>query len=301
MTLLSTILLCSGWEFLKGLGKSCNLDTILEDMSKGNLRGKINNIIFEADTPIGRLFDLMLFLVIAISVIVVMLDSVDEIHLKYGKLLLEIEWVITIIFTLEYILRIYSAHEPKKYIFSFYGIIDLLSILPTYISILFAGGHFLIVIRMLRLLRVFRVLKLARYVNASNTLAQALRGGRRKILVFLEAVLIIVVITGSLMYLIEGGEDTGFTSIPKSIYWAIVTVTTVGYGDIAPQTILGQTIASMLMIVGFAIIAVPTSIIGGEIIKEELKKSNSDMCRGCDCADHDVDAVYCKICGKKLK
>lgn len=301
MTRLNMTLPFSGWVCLRVLAKSCKLDTIIEDMSNKNVKGKINNIIFEADTPIGRLFDLLLFLVIAISVIVVMLDSVDEIHLEYGKLLLKIEWVITIIFTIEYILRIYSAYDSKKYIFSFYGIIDLLSILPTYLSLLFAGSHFLIVIRMLRLLRVFRVLKLARYVNASNTLAQALRGGRRKILVFLEAVIIIVVITGSLMYLIEGGEDTGFTSIPKSIYWAIVTVTTVGYGDIAPQTILGQTIASMLMIVGFAIIAVPTSIIGGEIIKEELKKSESDMCKGCDCADHDVDAIYCKICGKKLK
>ena len=301
MTLLNMTLLFSGWVCLRVLAKSCKLDTIILDMSKRNVKGKINNIIFEADTPTGRLFDLLLFLVIAISVIVVMLDSVDAIHLEHGKLMLKIEWVITIIFTIEYILRIYSAYDPKKYVFSFYGIIDLLSILPTYLSLLFAGSHFLIVIRMLRLLRVFRVLKLARYVNASNTLAQALRGGRRKILVFLEAVIIIVVITGSLMYLIEGGEDTGFTSIPKSIYWAIVTVTTVGYGDIAPQTILGQTIASMLMIVGFAIIAVPTSIIGGEIIKEELKKSESDMCKGCDCADHDVDAIYCKICGKKLK
>ncbi len=270
-------------------------------MGKESIKDKIYDIIFEAETPVARLFDILLFLVIAISVVVVMLDSVDSIHLEYGKLLFEIEWVITIIFTLEYILRIYSSRKPTKYIFSFYGIIDLLSILPTYVSLLFAGGHFLIVIRMLRLLRVFRVLKLARYVNASDTLAQALRGGRRKILVFLEAVMIIVVIAGSLMYLVEGGEETGFTSIPKSIYWAIVTVTTVGYGDIAPQSILGQTIASMLMIVGFAIIAVPTSILGGEIIKSEIRKSKSELCLDCNCADHDDDAIYCKICGKKLK
>lgn len=268
-------------------------------MNEKSLRRKINRIIFEADTPAGKLFDIGLFIIVAISVIIVMIDSVTAIHEEYGKLLIGIEWVITIIFSIEYILRIYSSYKPKKYIFSFYGIIDLLSILPTYISVFISGSHFLIVIRMLRLLRIFRVLKLARYVSASNTLAHALKSSRTKIIVFLEAVFIIVVITGSLMYLVEGPEN-GFLSIPKSIYWAIVTVTTVGYGDIAPQTVLGQTIASMIMIVGFAIIAVPTSIIGGEIIKDEINKRIERCDNSCD-IDHDQDANYCKKCGKKLK
>ncbi len=227
-----------------------------------------------------------------------MLNSVEEIHNKYGDLFLDLEWVITILFSIEYILRIYASKKPFKYIFSFYGVIDFLSILPTYISVFVTGTHFLLVIRMLRLMRIFRVFKLARYVNASNTLLIAIKSSRRKIVVFLEAVLIIVVITGSLMYLIEGPES-GFTSIPKSIYWAIVTITTVGYGDIAPETILGQTIASILMIVGFAIIAVPTSIIGGELVKGQMRKSGI-VCNNCDNAIHDDDAIYCKNCGNKI-
>ncbi len=267
-------------------------------MNGNKIRNKIYQIIFEADTPAGKTFDILLFFIIIISVVIVMIDSVSEIHDRFGTILLNIEWVITIFFTVEYLLRIYSSYKPGKYIFSFYGIIDLLSILPTYLSALISGSHFLIVIRMLRLLRIFRVLKLARYVKASNTLVHALKGGRRKIIVFLEAVFIIVVITGSLMYLVEGPEN-GFTSIPKSIYWAIVTVTTVGYGDIAPQTVLGQTIASFLMITGFAIIAVPTSIIGGEIIKDELRKGKL-KCNNCECNDNDNDSLYCKKCGKSL-
>ncbi len=267
-------------------------------MEKRQLKKKIHQIIFGADTKAGKLFDIMLFVTIIISVVIVMLDSVYELHLKYGRLFLLIDWIITIIFTMEYILRIYSVKKPFKYIFSFYGIIDLLSILPTYISLFLTGTHFLIVIRMLRLMRIFRVFKLARYVKASNVLLIAFVNSRRKILVFLEVVLIIVVITGAFMYLVEGPE-TGFTSIPKSIYWAIVTITTVGYGDIAPQSVLGQTIASMLMLVGYAIIAVPTSILGSEFIKEKLRK-NTHVCGYCQFSGHDDDAEYCKMCGEKL-
>jgi len=267
-------------------------------MEKRKLQKKIYQIIFGADTKAGKLFDILLFVTIIISVVIVMLDSVYELHLKYGRLFLLIDWIITIIFTMEYILRIYSVKKPFKYIFSFYGIIDLLSILPTYISLFLTGTHFLIVIRMLRLMRIFRVFKLARYVKASNVLLIAFVNSRRKILVFLEVVLIIVVITGAFMYLVEGPE-TGFTSIPKSIYWAIVTITTVGYGDIAPQSVLGQTIASMLMLVGYAIIAVPTSILGSEFIKEKMRKS-THICNTCQFSEHDYDAEYCKMCGDKL-
>ncbi len=254
--------------------------------------------MFEADTKAGKLFDTLLFITIAFSVIIVMLNSDKELHARFGDLFLTIEWVITILFTLEYIFRIYAVKKPFKYIFSFYGIIDLLSILPTYISLFVSGAHMLLVIRMLRLMRIFRVFKLARYVNASNVLLTALKSSRIKIVVFLEVVMIIVVITGSIMYLVEG-DESGFTSIPKSIYWAIVTITTVGYGDIAPQTVLGQTIASMLMIVGFAIIAVPTSIIGSELIKSKTR-NNTQVCQGCNYNEHDDDAKYCKKCGESL-
>lgn len=269
-------------------------------MSDNKFKSEVRRIIFEADTPLGKLFDLLLFIIIIFSVVIVMLNSVESINYKWGDVFLDLEWIITAIFTIEYILRIYSARKPLSYVFSFYGIIDFLSIIPTYLSIIITGTHFLLVIRLLRLLRIFRVFKLARYVNASNTLLVALKSSKRKIIVFLEAVLIIVVITGSLMYLVEGPE-TGFSSIPKSIYWSIVTITTVGYGDIAPQTVLGQTIASILMIIGFAIIAVPTSIIGGEIIKSELSTSSKKkMCHSCNKPNTQPDVKYCGFCGKVL-
>ena len=267
-------------------------------MNNVNFKTRIHDIIFKTDTKAGKLFDILLLLTISFSVVIVMLNSVTSLHEKYGELFLSIEWIITIIFTIEYFLRIYTEKKPLKYIYSFYGIIDLLSILPTYISIFFTGTHFLIVIRMLRLMRIFRIFKLARYVNASNVLLTAFINSRRKILVFMEIVLIMVVITGSLMSLVEGPE-TGFSSIPKSIYWSIVTITTVGYGDIAPQTVLGQTIASILMLVGYSIIAVPTSILGGELIKAKTFKVKQ-VCPNCKYAYHDEDAKNCKMCGEKL-
>lgn len=226
-----------------------------------------------------------------------MLSSVDSINAIYGSYFTVIEWLITILFTIEYITRIYVEDKEMKYIFSFYGIVDLLSIVPTYLSILIAGANMLIVIRLFRLLRIFRVLKLVRYINASETLLDAIKNSRQRILVFLEAVLIIVTITGSLMYLIEGSAS-GFTSIPRSIYWAIVTVTTVGYGDIAPQTAMGQLLAGMLMIVGFAIIAIPVSIIGSEMVS--TKDSNSMKCKHCGSSNHTNNAEYCNKCGEKL-
>ncbi len=267
-------------------------------MTTNSLKKRIYTIIFEADTRNGRLFDLVLFYAIIVSVIVVMLNSVQDIHELYGRWFLLVEWIITIIFTIEYVLRIWVVKNPWRYIFSFYGIIDLLSVLPTFLSLLFVGSHYLMVIRMLRLLRVFRVLKLTRYIGASDSLLLAAKNSRRKIIVFLEVVIILVVIIGSMMYLIEGPEN-GFTSIPKSVYWAIVTITTVGYGDIAPQTIAGQTLASFLMITGFAIIAVPTGIITSEISRAG-KRKNTQICQNCQFADHDDDARYCKKCGDPL-
>jgi len=260
-------------------------------------RERLHEIIFEADTPAGKAFDIFLLILIALSVIAVLIDSVASIHLKYGSSLLIAEWVFTILFTIEYFLRIYSTNFPRKYIFSFYGIIDLLAILPTFLSLVFTGTQYLLVIRMLRLLRVFRVLKLARFVGASDVLGIAMKNSRHKIIVFLEVVLTMVVIMGSLMYLIEGPEN-GFTSIPISIYWAIVTLTTVGYGDIAPQTFLGQTLASVIMITGYAIIAVPTGIISVEMAKATRK--NMQVCRNCGYSNHDDDARFCKICGTQL-
>lgn len=268
-------------------------------MTIRNFRKKLGNIIFDADTPSGKAFDVLLLIAIVLSVFVVMLDSVDSLHEKYGKLFSVLEWSFTILFTIEYILRIYTASKPLKYIFSFYGIIDLLAILPTYLSVFLAGSHYLVVIRILRILRVFRVLKLARFIGAADTLKTALKNSRAKIIVFLEVVLTIVVIVGSIMYLIEGPEN-GFNSIPKSIYWAIVTLTTVGYGDIAPHTPLGQILASLLMITGYAIIAVPTGIITTEMSKMSAKNVQLKECNNCQASSHDTDAVYCKKCGNTL-
>ena len=267
-------------------------------MTENSFRKKLGNIIFESDTPAGKAFDVILLVAILLSVIVVLLDSVASYHEKLGEFFYILEWAFTIIFTIEYFLRIYTAHKPLKYIFSFYGIIDLLAILPSYLSVFLVGSHYLVVIRILRLLRVFRVLKLARFVGAADTLQTALRNSRAKIIVFLEVVLTIVVIVGSMMYLIEGPEN-GFNSIPKSIYWAIVTLTTVGYGDMAPNTPLGQILASLLMITGYAIIAVPTGIITTEMSKISSKKQASDKtCTHCRTGMQDADAVYCKKCGK---
>jgi len=262
-------------------------------------RLKLHEIIFEADTKAGKLFDILLLISIMLSVIVVMLDSVNNINRDYGEILFYAEWFFTILFSIEYFLRIYSIGNPAKYIFSFYGIVDLISILPTYLSLIFAGSHYLITFRLLRMLRIFRVLKFAQYLGEANHLALAFRASKRKILVFLFTVMIIVVIVGSLMYVIEG-EENGFTSIPRSIYWAIVTLTTVGYGDISPQTPLGQILASLIMIVGYGIIAVPTGIVTAEYSKIRFGKISTQACPNCSAEGHDPDAEFCKYCGSKL-
>ncbi|WP_320110507.1 ion transporter [Draconibacterium orientale] len=259
---------------------------------------KIYEIIFEADTPAGKLFDVALLFVIIISVGLVLLESVPAIRDNHYQLLRVLEWCITIIFSIEYILRVAIVKKPLRYIFSFYGIIDLLSVLPTYIGLVIAGSHSLVVIRILRLLRVFRILKLTRYTLAGRSLAKAIWNSREKISVFIFFVTMLVIIIGTIMYLVEGPAH-GFTSIPRGIYWAIVTLTTVGYGDISPGTPLGQFIASIVMIMGYAIIAVPTGIVTAEIINPTSEK-NTQVCPQCLHPSHDDDAVFCKKCGSRL-
>jgi len=259
---------------------------------------KLYEIIFEADTPAGKLFDVSLLVVIVISVALVVLESVPNINQNYHQLLKVLEWIITLIFTIEYILRVVIVKKPLHYIFSFYGIIDLLSVLPTYLGFFIVGSHSLVVIRILRLLRIFRILKITRYTQAGRSLAKALWASRAKISVFIFFVIILVIIVGTLMYIVEGPEH-GFTSIPQGIYWAIVTLTTVGYGDISPETPVGQFFASTVMIMGYAIIAVPTGIVTAEIINPS-KDKNTQVCPHCLYPTHDDDAVFCKKCGSKI-
>ncbi len=261
---------------------------------------KIHEVIFEADTTSGKVFDLGLLIAIIISIVVVMLESVPRLNAKYHDIFYVIEWIFTVFFTIEYAARIVSIGKPSRYIFSFYGIIDLLSILPTYLGLFIVGSESLMVIRAVRLLRIFRILKLARFVKESKQLGDALRASRHRILVFLLAVLTLATILGTVMYLVESAED-GFTSIPRSIYWAIITLTTVGYGDIAPVTPLGQFIASLVMILGYAILAVPTGIVTSELIKPHTNQEvTARSCNNCSAEGHDSNAIYCKICGEKL-
>jgi voltage-gated potassium channel len=265
---------------------------------------KLHQIIFGYDTPEGRLFDIILIFAIFGSVVVVMLDSVSSIHLTHGVSLVTTEWFFTILFTLEYFARIYSSDKPIKYIFSFYGLIDLLSTIPTYLALIVPGGETLLILRVFRLMRVFRIFKLGHYVKGSEQLLKSLKENRFKIIAFLFFVLAIVVFIGSIMYIIEGSEN-GFTSIPRSIYWAIVTVTTVGFGDISPQTNLGQFFASMLMLVGYAIIAVPTGIISSGIRINTLKKEEENnlivnKCQRCMSQLHSLSDNYCWKCGEEL-
>jgi len=260
---------------------------------------KLHEIIFEADTRIGKLFDVVLLASIVASVVVVMLESVSTIKAEYANILFIAEWTFTILFSIEYLLRLYSIGHPTHYARSFYGIIDLVSILPTYLSLVFPGSQYFVVIRLLRMLRIFRILKVVQYIGEANQLAAALRASKRKILIFLFTVMIIVVIVGSAMYVIEG-EEHGFTSIPRSIYWAIVTLTTVGYGDISPQTPLGQMLASLIMIGGYGIIAVPTGIVTAEFTKTRKEIISTQACMNCSSEGHDHDAKHCKYCGSKL-
>lgn len=261
------------------------------------LRKRIFIIIFRSDTPAGKLFDMSLLVMIVLSILSVFMESVASFRAEYGMAIYTLEWIFTILFTIEYALRIYSSHRPLNYIFSFYGLIDLIAFLPTYLSLFLIGSHYLVVIRAFRLLRVFRILKLTRYIYEGNILKSALKASMYKIVVFLASVVTLVTIIGTLMYIIEG-DKSGFTSIPMSIYWAIVTITTVGYGDISPQSPLGQLLASLLMIIGYGIIAVPTGIVSVEMARatEEAKKK----CPFCQSSIHSVNDNYCAQCGKQL-
>jgi voltage-gated potassium channel len=263
-------------------------------------RAKLHQVIFESDTPAGRYFDLALIWLILLSVATVILESVGAVRGQYGKLLYALEWFFTLLFTVEYCLRLLSVRHPLRYATSFFGVVDLLAIIPTYLSVFVPGSHYLLVIRILRLLRVFRLLKLSEYVTEAEVLRRALRASRHKISVFISAVVLLVVIIGALMYVIEG-EANGFTSIPRSIYWAIVTMTTVGYGDLSPRTSLGQIVASIVMIIGYGIIAVPTGIVSVELAHAvRAGKVTSQTCPSCEAEGHDSDAICCKYCGAKL-
>tara|TARA_R110001592_G_scaffold46657_8_gene148460 strand:- start:485 stop:1333 length:849 start_codon:yes stop_codon:yes gene_type:complete len=279
----------------------------MQKQQTSNWKSRLHEMIYEADTPAGKLFDVVLLLTIIASIVLVMLESVNSIDAKYHDFLNISEWVITILFSLEYIARIITVKKPLHYIFSFYGIIDLLSTIPKYISLIFGGVHALAALRALRLLRVFRILKLARFLGASNNLVSALKASRAKISVFLFAVIIIALILGTIMYLVEG-EENGFINIPKSVYWCIVTLTTVGFGDIAPQTPLGQFIASLIMILGYGIIAVPTGIVSAEYTaqnklqtpKKDEVHLNTQACPNCSAEKHKDNAEFCYNCGYKL-
>ena len=278
--------------------------------SNRHWQSRLHEVIYEADTPQGKLFDVILLIAIIASIVFVMLESIKDFNARYHNFLNIAEWVITIVFTLEYMARIIAVKRPLKYIFSFYGVIDLLSTIPKYLSLIFFGTQVLIALRAFRLLRVFRILKLARYLGASNMLASSLRASKAKILVFLFAVLIVSVIFGTLMYLIEG-ETSGFTSIPVSVYWCIVTLTTVGFGDIAPVTALGQFIASIIMILGYGIIAVPTGIVSAEFVSQNRGSFgsparipevdlNTEACPYCLAEKQKHNAKYCYNCGQPL-
>ena len=276
-------------------------------MTANNLKSKLHTIIYEADTPMGKLFDVVLLILILVSVILVMLESVASIDTHYHDFLYFGEWVITIFFTIEYILRIITVKKASNYIFSFYGIIDFLSTIPLYLSFILAGSNALLAVRALRLLRVFRILKITRYMGEANKLNKALRDSKPKILVFLFAVLILSIIAGTIMYLVEG-EQSGFVSIPVSVYWCIVTLTTVGFGDIAPVTPLGQFIAAIIMIMGYEIIAVPTGIVSAEYASKkthtvddpEYIHVNTQSCQNCNENNHHDNAEFCHKCGSTL-
>ncbi|WP_027148192.1 ion transporter [Methylobacter tundripaludum] len=264
-------------------------------------RESLNTVIFGSETPMGKAFDVVLSISIVLSVIVIMLDSVEAVQNQHAQALYIIEWIFTLLFTLEYGLRLISVRRPWLYFKSFFGLVDLVSILPSYLILLFPGTQAMLAIRILRLLRVFRILKLSAYMDEAQVMMAALHKSSRKIMVFLYAVLMLVIVFGSLVYVVESRE-AGFTSIPRSVYWAIVTLTTVGYGDISPQTPLGQLLASAIMIMGYGIIAVPTGIYSAELIRTYTAgKVRNDACPACGQTGHDFDADYCKHCGHALE
>jgi voltage-gated potassium channel len=270
-----------------------------EQLAEKTLKQTLYEVIFGTDTPAGRRFDLILITAIVASVMAVMIDTVEWLSLGHHSALLTAEWIFTAIFTFEYLVRIYCSPQPFRYMRSFYGIVDLFSILPTYLMLIYPDIGFLLVIRLLRVLRIFRILKLVRYLSEMNILMRAMLQARRKILIFFTAVLVLSAIFGSLMYIVEG-PGNGFSSIPKSIYWTIVTITTVGYGDITPQTPFGQVIAAVAMLTGYSIIAVPTGILTAELSQEMFRERADKRCGACEKPGHDNDADFCKFCGAPI-
>lgn len=268
----------------------------LEDRPESGLRRALYIIIFEADTKAGKLFDVVLLWAILISILAVILESDSSIQKEMGALAVYLEWALTVFFTIEYVLRLYVIKKPLKYAKSFFGVIDFLALAPTYISLLLPGAHYLMVVRVLRLLRVFRILKLARFIKAASTLGEALKESKYKILIFMGVIISLVLILGTCMHIVEG-EQVGFSSIPRSMYWAIVTMTTVGYGDTVPLTTLGKFVASVMMLVGYAIIAVPTGIVSAEIA-EAKKHQGAGFCARCDEELFEA-SNYCHKCGEK--
>ena len=270
------------------------------DLQKDSWQYRLHEIIYESNTTAGKLFDVSLLVLILASMVVVILDSITVWHQRYGTTFLVIEWTFTALFTIEYILRLICIKRPLRYMTSFLGIIDLLAIIPSYLSIFFVGAQSLLVLRALRLLRIFRIFKLVHFLSEAKFLGVAIRGSLRKISIFMLVVLTLVIIMGSIMYLVERGQN-GFDDIPSSIYWAIVTITTVGYGDISPVTPLGKFIASLIMLMGYGIIAVPTGIVTTEMAQAMRRKEhNSEVCTHCGSEGHDADARFCKFCGEKL-
>ncbi|MGV2989435.1 ion transporter [Vibrio sp. E150_011] len=268
-------------------------------MTDNRLKHKLYIIIFGTHTKAGWVFDVVLIIAILLSLAVLVLHSLPNVGAEWGGLLEKLEYIFTAIFTVEYLLRLYCSPKPKAYATSFYGVVDLLSILPTYLALLFPSASFMGVLRLLRVMRIFRVLKLVRYLQDSNILLRSLLMARRKILVFFSSVAVLVTIFGSLIYVIEGPEN-GFSSIPQSIYWAIVTITTVGYGDLVPSTPLGKAVASLTMLLGYSILAVPTGIITAELNNEMHAHRNLVKCPNCSQAGHESDALHCKHCGSQL-
>ncbi|MDP1519691.1 ion transporter [Porticoccus litoralis] len=268
-------------------------------MNYQQLREKLYQIIFGTDTPLGQRFDIFLIYAILISVLAVILTTVDALNSRYSTTFFVIEWFFTGLFTIEYALRIFCSPNRPKYLFSFYGIIDLVSIIPSYLALMITGAHYLMIIRLVRVLRIFRVLKLVRYLSEADVLMRSLHQARRKIFVFFSAVLVLSTLFGCLMYVVEG-PDNGFSSIPISIYWTIVTITTVGYGDITPHTVIGQLISTLAMLTGYSIIAIPTGIITAELANEIQREKSLYPCPNCVKAGHDRDAIHCKWCGASL-
>lgn len=268
------------------------------ELPASDWRRRMHAVVFEAETPEGKAFDIVVITLILASVVVVVLESVREIREPFGSYLVIAEWCFTILFTVEYVLRLISVKRPLRFVFSFYGLIDLLAVLPTYLSLLLPGTQYLLTIRILRLLRIFRILKLSAYVSEARIIGDALKASRRKIQVFLVAVLSIVTVVGTLMYVVEG-EEHGFADIPTSIYWAIVTLTTVGYGDLSPKTGMGKLLASIIMILGYGIIAVPTGIVTAELTRAS-RAVTTQVCEECHAEGHEADAVHCRFCGTKF-